>query len=335
MDNLTTLCFLKLIGLVEPSSPVDTYYTFILKICNLVEKTQRPITTLINYDDLQKYINHIFPQRQTFNKFLSTNIDDIYFLIKFDINDHNIEQIFNTNVPLKIQAILLNVLLESKYFIFQIKDVISLYLENPQLRKYIKYKPGKHELEFILINYGNKELIDKLFKNGYYSWQIIDTMLIYLENPQLHEYIKYKPGKHELEFILINYGNKELIDKLFKNGYYSWQIIDTMLIYLENPQLHEYIKYKPGKLQLEFILINYVNKELIDKLLKNGYNLWQIINTMHLYLENPQLHEYIKYNLDKYELECILKNPQIHEYIKQKPKKYELIMYIRTLQTTN
>ena len=330
LRSLRYLGFKKVLGLYQPLVILDVSFhhlcypliKFIQSFKNLI-RSQPFITQfdIISPNDLLEYLDITFPSIPEINRYLFENFKDICLLSiiieKFPDTDIKvILDLFNinkSNVSLRRAIHILYNLLKEKFYTYNIPDVLPLYLANPILEEYIKYKPEAHILLFILENIQHKALIDLLLENKYYIFQLQWALQLYVDNPILNDYIKYKPEPHILLFILENIQHKALINLLLEKGYYTFQLKDILQLYVDNPILEEYIKYIKYNQEpniLLFILENIKHKALIDLLLHNGYYICQLLRVLQLYVDNPILNDYIKYKPEPHILLFILENIQ-------------------------
>ena len=314
LRSLRYLGFKKVLGLYQPLVILDVSFhhlcypliKFIQSFKNLI-RSQPFITQfdIISPNDLLEYLDITFPSIPEINRYLFENFKDICLLSiiieKFPDTDIKvILDLFNinkSNVSLRRAIHILYNLLKEKFYTYNIPDVLPLYLANPILEEYIKYKPEAHILLFILENIQHKALIDLLLENKYYIFQLQWALQLYVDNPILNDYIKYKPEPHILLFILENIQHKALIDLLLENGYYicqlqrrlhngcyTFELKDILQLYVDNPILYDYIKYKPEQHILLFILENIQHKALIDLLLHNGCYICELKRVLQLCL---------------------------------------------------
>jgi len=212
-----------------------------------------------------------------------------------------------------------------------INAILELYNSNPKLEQFIKYKPNKDTLKYIRNNLPYIDLINELLQNSYNIDTIKDVLDLYIDNLGLMQFIKYTFSKTQLGYIIehIYLINKvvqsgyniyqltkeqiiyllehiKLINTLLDNKHNIHEILDVLYLYINNQSLTQFIKYKPNRDTLIYIRHNLMYIELINTLLENGYNVNAILqnenniigikDVLDLYVTNPHLEQFIKYN---------------------------------------
>ncbi len=174
--------------------------------------------------------------------------------------------------------LLIDELLNNDYRFCQIdNNLLKFYLENHQLKQFIKYKPSIKELELFIDEIENFDLINLILYHGYKCCQITSLLLSILSKPKMMKLCKYKPTIYELLIFDVEVENIDLINELLEAGYKTCQIsMELLNMYLKNSQLKKFIKHNPTLSELEFINQKNENIDLVDGLFKKGFKSCQI-----------------------------------------------------------
>jgi hypothetical protein len=203
-------------------------------------------------------------------------------------------------------------------------DILNIYSKNIELISKLGFSPSKELLSIILqfINNDNNKInfVCKIFK--YYDYLKITTNEIfyfYYENEEMLKFLKYAPKLKYLK-MFHTFGNSiiletilkivtrrnivksKIVEEMFKNKQINQISKNTFYSFFNNPFLNSLIKKTPYS-YFQTKIYNFGNIDLIVKLLKHGYQDYEIEELLFYFTILPNLKKYIKH---KPSINCLL-----------------------------
>ena len=230
---------------------------FICKLYHLTKITEINLQYLIDPSDLLNYLNYYIGVNKD-NKIITEIIYQDYMEIEnfylFYLNKLNIKHMMFKYSSISTNNIkILYIMLKKNKYIKNALDIVDIYTNNEELIPFIDYELNKHQLQYFL-ECNKIDLTIQLLKENYETHNITNQLLLlYTENHELKQFIKYKPNEVYLH-LTNKYKNYKLIIELLNNNYKWHEIFITIHLYLEHPKLIMFSKYKPNYNDLQLIL---------------------------------------------------------------------------------
>ena len=231
---------------------------FICKLYHLTKITEINLQYLIDPRDLLNYLNYYIGVNKN-NKIITEILYQDYMEIEnfylFYLNELNVKHIIfhYSSISTNNIKILYIIMIKKNKYIKNALEIVSTYTNNKKLIPFIDYELNKYQLQYFL-ECDKIDLTIELLKENYEINIITNQLLLlYSENYELKQFIKYKPNEVYLE-LTNKYKNHKLIIKLLNNNYKWHEIFIVIHFYVEHPKLIMFIKYKPNYHDLKLIL---------------------------------------------------------------------------------